>query len=71
MNTVPNIISTKDLAYLEDMFNWNFNASKKAHHFQSEVKDPEIAKMMEEAATMHANHAKKILSLLGGATNEQ
>ena len=39
MNTVPNIISTKDLSYLEDMFNWHFNASKKAHHFSEEVQD--------------------------------
>lgn len=71
MNTVPNIISTKDLAYLEDMFNWNFTASKKAHHFVSEVKDEDIRKIMEEAAIMHANHAKKILAILEGGQNEQ
>ena len=28
METVPNIISTKDLSYLSDMFNWNFTAFK-------------------------------------------
>ena len=24
MKSVPNIISTKDLSYIEDMLNWNF-----------------------------------------------
>ncbi|MDD3341146.1 MAG: spore coat protein [Bacilli bacterium] len=71
MNTVPDIISTKDLAYLEDMFNWNFNASKKANHFAAEVTDPDLKQCMEEAAVMHANHAKQILNILGGGQNGQ
>ena len=27
-NTVPNMISCKDLDYLSDMFNWNYGAYK-------------------------------------------
>ena len=29
MNTVPAMVSTKDLSYLEDMMNWNFTLSKR------------------------------------------
>ena len=29
MKNVPNEISTKDLQYIKDMFNWNFVAMKK------------------------------------------
>ena len=31
---VPNIISGKDLDYLSDMFNWNFNAFKLINDFK-------------------------------------
>ncbi len=70
MNTVPNIISTKDLSYLEDMFNWHFNASKKAHHFSEEVQDEEIKKALVDAALMHANAAREIVNILKGGQNE-
>ena len=33
MEQVPNIISTKDLSYLCDIFNWNYNACKDVHHY--------------------------------------
>ncbi len=29
MEQLPTMISTKDLAYLSDIFGWNFTASKK------------------------------------------
>ena len=42
MDTVPQIISTKDLAYLSDMFEWNYTALKQINHFINEVQDSEI-----------------------------
>lgn len=73
MNTVPNIISTKDLAYLEDMFNWNMNASKKAFHFEKEVQDMDVKNILGECAKMHASICQKIIELLkkGEDENEQ
>ena len=38
----PAMISTKDLDYLSDIYNWNFNASKVACHFKENVTDEEI-----------------------------
>lgn len=73
MNTVPNIIGTKDLSYLEDMFGWNLNASKKAHHFSEESTDMDVKTCLKEAAMMHAEHCRKLASILekGAILNEQ
>lgn len=64
MNTVPDIISTKDLAYLEDMFNWNMNASKKALHFQKEVKSVDVKDILERCAKMHAVICERLIEIL-------
>ena len=42
MQNVPNIISTKDLSYICDMFNWNFTTAKKALNYSNNVTDNEI-----------------------------
>ena len=39
---VPSIISGKDLDYLSDMFNWNFNSFKLINDFKEKVSDEEI-----------------------------
>lgn len=67
MNQVPNIISTKDLAYLEDIFQWNFNASKKAHCDAEKIGIESIKNMANEVAAMHARHCRKIIEILGGS----
>lgn len=66
MNQVPNMISTKDFAYLSDIFEWNMNASKEANHYSGEVTMENVKAMIEEARSMHTNHAQKIVQLLGG-----
>ena len=40
-NEVPNIISSKDLDYLSDMFNWNYGAYKSSLNASNEVTDQE------------------------------
>lgn len=64
MNTVPLMISTKDLAYITDMFEWNFIASKKAQHFANEIIDPEIKELIERVSQMHAEHCRKLVNIL-------
>lgn len=63
---VPNMISTKDLSYLDDIFQWNFNASKKAYHFSNEVKIESIKNEAVNVAKMHAQICHKIIEILGG-----
>lgn len=62
----PNIISTKDLAYLEDIFEWNFNVSKKAYHYSNEIKIEAIKEASINIAKMHGQMCNKIIEILGG-----
>lgn len=66
MKQVPNIISTKDLSYLEDMFNWHFTLCKKAYMYKEEVEDENISKFINEVHKKHKKICEKILAILGG-----
>jgi alcohol dehydrogenase class IV len=70
MNSVPPMISTKDLMYLADMFEWFFTASKKAEHFSNEAQDPEVKERLKVVAKMHANHCQTLVNILGGGGNQ-
>lgn len=61
---VPTMISGKDLDYLSDIYNWNFNACKLANHFEKEVQDEEIKELLEKIADMHKEYAKAVLNIL-------
>ena len=64
MEQVPAIISTKDLSYLSDMFEWNFIAAKKALHYSNQVQNEELKKELDKVYKMHEKHLKKILEIL-------
>lgn len=64
MQNVPAIISTKDLAYLEDMFQWNFIACKKAHHYMNEINNEEIKNEAGNIYEMHKSICNEIINIL-------
>ncbi len=64
MKKIPDMISTKDLLYLEDMFNWNITASKKAYHYEKEVVDEDIKNHLCKISKQHKKICKEILKLL-------
>jgi len=64
MDTIPQIISTKDLAYLSDMFEWNQSAFKQINHFINEVGDSEVKELLERLRNMHEDHLRFIISIL-------
>lgn len=64
MDTVPKMISTKDLSYLEDMFHWNFTAFKQLVHFSNEVENEEIQELFQGLSEMHYQHMSWILAIL-------
>ena len=64
MDTIPQIISTKDLAYLSDMFEWNKTAFKQVNHFINEVNNEEIKELLERVKNMHEDHMSFIISIL-------
>lgn len=70
---VPNIITGKDLDYLSDMFNWNYEALKKMNVAVSQVTDEQIKTTLEKGYNLFKNNLNITLSILneGGANNEQ
>ena len=64
MKQVPNIISTKDLLNLTDMFNWHFNVVKKACNYSDLCQDEEISSFIKEAGKKHLKICEKIIKKL-------
>ena len=68
---VPNIISCKDLDYLSDMFEWNYNALKKASNSLNYVQDQEIKNMIQKGIMLFKTNLEKTLEILNkGGNNE-
>ncbi len=65
MEQIPNIISTKDLSYLEDMFNWHFNICKKAYTYSEIVTDETISKFFVDVSKKHKKICERIVKKLG------
>ena len=64
MNEVPNIISTKDLAYIEDMIKWNLIIGKKIKMYQNIIKDEEVKELFKNILKMHLKHYKELMGIL-------
>ena len=64
MKSVPNIISTKDLSYLEDMLNWNFILIKKINNYFNDIKDEDVIKSFDKAYKELMKNYDDILSTL-------
>lgn len=71
-NEVPNIITGKDLDYLSDMFNWNYEALKKMNVAVNQAKTEEIKNILEKGYNLFKNNLNIILFILneGGTNNE-
>lgn len=64
MKSVPNIISTKDLSYIEDMLNWNYVLIKKINNYINEVKDTDVKKLLEKCGKDLKKNYNDILNTL-------
>lgn len=65
MEKVPKMISTKDLSYIEDMFNWHFVLCKKTYDYSELVLDEDISKHMKDVAKKHEKICNKLIKMLG------
>lgn len=68
-NKVPNIISSKDLDYLSDMFQWNLVAYKHINNSINNVIDKDIKKMLKRVSDVYLESMKKILNILERGNN--
>lgn len=64
MQQPPEVITTKDFAYLKDMLAWNLLAMKKANFAAQQCQDPEIKSELDRCGQMHQLHYQQILSHL-------
>lgn len=68
---VPDIISSKDLDYLEDMFNYNYLGYKKIVNYIDMINNLEIEEIMEKAGNTFNENMQEILAILKrGGNNE-
>lgn len=61
----PDILSTKDHLYIEDMLSWNLDIIKKAHAYASMCQDQDVMQAMNRTCQLHQRHYQDILNHLG------
>ena len=66
MDTVPQIISVRDLFSLKQSFNQNLILWKQLRLFLEQVEDEEIRELFHSLMVMHYNHLQLILSIIKG-----
>ena len=64
MKNLPEMISTKDLMYVCDMFNWHLVAAKKLTLYSEYVTDKECSKKIDELCKLHYNICEDLINLL-------
>lgn len=67
MKKIPKMISTKDLAYISDMFNWNMIIINKIDLFLESIENEILSERLIQTRLLHLNNANKLLSILKGA----
>ena len=74
MKNVPeNIISGKDLDYLNDIFMWNYNAWKSSNFYSGYIEDNKLLKIYDDALELFDNNLNVVLDILsnpGGENND-
>ena len=68
-NSVPNIITGKDLDYLSDMFNWNYGAYKNMINAVDKVTDEEIRSILTKASDLFYGNMNVVINILNSEVN--
>ena len=67
--TVPNIITGKDLDYLSDMFNWNYGIYKNTLNAIDKITDEEIKNVLAKSTNMFYDNLNTIVNILNVEVN--
>ncbi|HJJ17109.1 MAG TPA: hypothetical protein OIM63_03350 [Bacilli bacterium] len=57
-------LSTKDVSYISDIFNWNMNCFNVCCRFKKVIQDEKALQIITELETMHKNTCKTMLKLV-------
>ena len=68
---VPNIITGKDLDYLSDMWQWNYDAYKKYSHYEQVCEMEELKSIFNEVSNLFRTNMEQVLNILEGGSNGQ
>lgn len=64
MKEPPQVLTTKDVSYLQDALSWELLAAKKCAHWSSEAQDPAIKDALARTGQMHHRHYDLLLAQL-------
>lgn len=64
MGKVPKMISIKDLAYIEDIFNWNMTLVNKMDMYVDDIEDEEISQEFETIIATHQKICEELVKIL-------
>lgn len=64
MKKIPCMISTKDIAYITDIFNWNMNAYNKINFYLDSLKDEDVCKEFKKLSKMHLKNCQLMVNVL-------
>lgn len=71
MKNVPeDLITGKDLDYLSDMFEWNYNAYKKACSEAQNITDEKIIELFNEASDLFEGNLNTVLAIISNPGGE-
>lgn len=69
MKEPPQVITTKDLAYLHDALSWELDVIKKFHHFSQETQNQQAKALLDKACQVHQGHYQLLLKHLNPANS--
>jgi len=61
---VPNIITGKDLDYLSDMYEWNYNYYKLINNYLDNINDDEIKSLLDKVSHFYLDSMQEVLNIL-------
>ena len=61
---MQNSLSSKDLSFLSDMFNWNLNCYNAFNLFENEMDNNDAKVLLDEIKEMHKSSCEDILNLM-------
>ena len=64
MKKTPKMISTKDLSYISDMFNWNNTMIHKLNHYIEEETDEALLSLLDGTLDIIESNVQKLTKLL-------
>ncbi len=67
----PDVLTTKDLDYLKDIFGWNHTAYKVSMDALEFINDKQVANMFMEASKIFYDHMKTVISILKEESNNE